>query len=77
MTILEAIDISKTYHTTSVPVEALKTCSLKFSEGEFTIILGRSGSGKSTLLRILGAQDTPETRKRAAQSSRSSCRNSV
>ncbi|MBQ6551236.1 MAG: ABC transporter ATP-binding protein [Lachnospiraceae bacterium] len=58
--ILEAVDISKTYHTSEVAVEALKPCSLQFTEGEFTAIVGRSGSGKTTLLHVLGAQDTPD-----------------
>lgn len=58
--ILEAVDISKTYHTSEVAVEALKPCSLRFTEGEFTAIVGRSGSGKTTLLHVLGAQDTPD-----------------
>ena len=58
--VLEAVDISKTYHTSEVAVEALKSCSLKFEEGEFTAIVGRSGSGKTTLLHVLGAQDTPD-----------------
>ena len=52
--ILQAKEISKTYHTGSVDVPALKQCSLEFGKGEFTAIIGKSGSGKSTLLRILG-----------------------
>ena len=59
--ILKADDISKTYHTGSVDVKALKACSLEFRKGEFTAIIGKSGSGKSTLLRILGSMDTPDT----------------
>ena len=60
-TILQAKEISKTYHTGSVDVPALKQCSLEFGKGEFTAIIGKSGSGKSTLLRILGSMDTPDT----------------
>lgn len=59
--ILQAKEISKTYHTGSVDVPALKQCSLEFGKGEFTAIIGKSGSGKSTLLRILGSMDTPDT----------------
>ena len=59
-TILQAKDISKTYHTGSVDVYALKKCSLEFGKGEFTAIIGKSGSGKSTLLRILGSMDKPD-----------------
>ena len=58
--VLEAVDISKTYHSSEVPVEALKPCSLSFSEGEFTAVIGRSGSGKTTLLNILGTLDVPD-----------------
>lgn len=59
--ILQAKEISKTYHTGSVDVPALKQCSLEFGKGEFTAVIGKSGSGKSTLLRILGSMDTPDT----------------
>ena len=59
--ILQAKEISKTYHTGSVDVPALKQCSLEFGKGEFTAIIGKSGSGKSTLLRILGSMDTSDT----------------
>jgi putative ABC transport system ATP-binding protein len=58
--ILEAIDISKTYHSSEVAVEALKPCTVSFSEGEFTAIIGKSGSGKTTLLHLLGTQDVPD-----------------
>ena len=40
-TILQAKDISKTYHTGSVDVYALKKCSLEFGKGEFTAIIER------------------------------------
>ena len=58
--ILEAHDIAKTYHSSAVAVEALKPCTLSFSEGEFTVIVGKSGSGKSTLLNLLGTLDVPD-----------------
>ena len=59
--ILQAIDISKTYHSTEVAVEALKRCSVSFQRGEYVTIVGKSGSGKSTLLHLLGTLDTPDT----------------
>ncbi|MDM9379660.1 phosphonate ABC transporter ATP-binding protein [Chlorogloeopsis sp. ULAP01] len=34
-------------------IQALKSISLGFDQGQFTVILGASGSGKSTLLRCL------------------------
>lgn len=58
--ILSAHGISKTYHTGSVKVQALKKCDVSFKKGEFAAIVGKSGSGKSTLLRILGSMDKPD-----------------
>ena len=60
-TILEARHITRTYHTSSVPAEALKDCSITFETGKFTVIVGPSGSGKSTLLRLLGTLDAPDS----------------
>jgi len=40
-------------------VQALKSVSLNFNPGEFTVILGASGSGKSTLLRCLNGLIQP------------------
>lgn len=51
-TILQAKDISKTYHTGSVDVYALKKCSLEFGKGEFTAIIGKSGSGDYVKIRL-------------------------
>ena len=58
--ILKVNEISKTYHSGSVEVPALKQCNLEFEKGEFVAIVGKSGSGKSTLLRILGTMDKPD-----------------
>lgn len=58
--ILRAEGISKTYHTGTVEVHALKKCDISIRKGEFTAIIGKSGSGKSTLLRILGSMDKPD-----------------
>lgn len=62
-TILEAVDIEKTYGKGSLKVEALKKSSLKIEEGVFYAIIGKSGSGKSTLLHILGGLDKPTSGK--------------
>lgn len=43
-------DVSKTYHTRTGPIEALKNFDLDVGEGEFISIVGPSGCGKSTLL---------------------------
>ena len=59
MALLKAIDIAKTYHTGTRPVQVLKDVDLAIEEKEFMAITGKSGSGKTTLMNILGCLDTP------------------
>lgn len=57
--ILEAINLSKTYKMGKINVPALQNITLKLEKGDFIAIQGSSGSGKTTLLNLLGGLDTP------------------
>ena len=58
-TILEALDVKKTYTVGKIEVAALRGVSIRMREGEFISIMGPSGCGKSTLLHILGGLTQP------------------
>ena len=58
-TVIELIDIVKTYDQGAAEVRALRGVTLRIQAGEFVTIRGSSGSGKSTLMNILGCLDRP------------------
>jgi macrolide transport system ATP-binding/permease protein len=58
-TVIELVDLAKTYVLGEVEVHALRGASLKIERGEFLAVMGASGSGKSTLMNMLGCLDLP------------------
>jgi putative ABC transport system ATP-binding protein len=57
--VIELVDVSKTYRSGSLSVQALQDVHVVIEEGEFVAIAGPSGSGKSTLMHIIGCLDVP------------------
>ena len=66
--VVEAVDLKKTYMLGKIPVEALRGVNLKVESGDFLSILGPSGGGKSPLLNLIGALDKPTSGKLAIDS---------
>lgn len=63
MEVLKTIDLSKSYGTGAIKIDALKDINLSIKQGEFVAVVGSSGSGKSTLLHLLGGVDRPSAGK--------------
>src|SRR5437762_6401863 len=59
--IVNIIDVHKTYRTGEMEVPAVRGVSIEIKRGEFFALMGASGSGKSTLMNILGCLDRPTT----------------
>ncbi|MGA2976604.1 MAG: ABC transporter ATP-binding protein [Spirochaetia bacterium] len=59
MTIIELVNVKKTYLLGRVEVEAVRGVSFAIEKGDFISIAGPSGSGKSTILNLIGCIDTP------------------
>jgi lipoprotein-releasing system ATP-binding protein len=58
-TILECINLHKSFQTGAGRIDVLKGVDLEVKQGEILAVIGASGVGKSTLLHILGALDKP------------------
>lgn len=58
-TVIEVVNVCKTYKLGEVDVEVLKNIDMSIKRGEFVSIMGPSGSGKSTLLYLVGGLDKP------------------
>ncbi len=56
-TIIELLEVNKTYSTAAGDFVALKDVNLKINVGEFVGIIGKSGAGKSTLLNMINGVD--------------------
>lgn len=58
MSILDIINLSKTYGKGENKLEALKNINISIEKGKFTVVIGPSGSGKSTLLNCIAGLDS-------------------
>ncbi|MFC1812095.1 ABC transporter ATP-binding protein [Thermodesulfobacteriota bacterium] len=61
MSIVECVDVKKTYQQGKVEVNALKGVSLSIDKGGFVALAGPSGSGKTTMLNMIGGLDTADS----------------
>ncbi|MGM0541548.1 MAG: lipoprotein-releasing ABC transporter ATP-binding protein LolD [Pseudomonadota bacterium] len=59
--VLEAIQLSKTYHEGIIQTSVFSQIDFSLHLGEKVAIIGASGSGKSTLLHLLAGLDAPDS----------------
>ena len=60
MSIIQFIDVYKSYQSGANTVAALQGVNLNFDAGDFVTIMGPSGGGKTTLLNLLAGLDLPD-----------------
>jgi ABC-type lipoprotein export system ATPase subunit len=58
--VLEATDVSKTYHRGHEIIHAVRDANLTVSSSELVGLIGRSGSGKTTLLNVVAGWERPD-----------------
>jgi len=58
-TIVDVVNVDKTYRMGTVDVPALRDVNITINDGDFVSIMGPSGSGKSTLMNLIGCLDRP------------------
>ena len=59
--VLEVVDVSKSYRRGDEVVHALDRVSLTLGSGELVGLVGRSGSGKTTLLNVVAGWERPDS----------------
>jgi len=59
MSLVTAKDVSKTYMTGDIKIEALKGLNFDIEPASFVSFVGPSGSGKTTILNLIGCLDKP------------------
>ena len=59
--VLDVVDVSKSYRRGDEVVHALDAVSLTLGPGELVGLVGRSGSGKTTLLNVVAAWERPDS----------------